>query len=443
MNSFQIVFALSLFLVATPAHATVTIWENVCSEGQVNNSGVGDGSTDSTATGHSDIRYEDTTDELSWNISYTGLEADLTAIHVHGPAIPSESAGPHLFNVFTGEPDVVASGLDRRDDAAVATVDFSRQVVDTGSGDFGPAAVAAFMQDEMGYTNIHSAMWPLGEIRCNLVKTGDFEPQTKGQKKCLLNIEKTFAQLMGKGAKSLLPCVKASTKTDPIDSEAGQACEDGPFTTKVNKIVAKADIALSKFCIDDDAPTLGVPVDPVELSDIVLGAAPLAQLPFLGTVASGIAPEDYSLAAGKCMFQALKGANKCYLAAYKEYAVCAKKGRAGKLGVSFVSPFDFAKCVQSDPKGRVAKACNTGSTLEKKVLKHCGDGISEVALAFGVADAQTSAATTGSLMRCLSCRVAMFTSLQGLIADGADESIVVPFCEIADDGLDNASCLGF
>jgi hypothetical protein len=430
-----------LLLAASPALATVSIWQNDCSEDQVNNSEVGDGSTDSVATGSSDIRYEDTSDELSWNISWLGLEANLTAIHIHGPAAPSESAMPHFFNVFSGAADVIASGLDRTSDTARDTVDFSRQIFGTG-GTFQPSEVLAFMNADSGYTNIHSAVWPTGEIRCNMVKVGDLEPQTKGQQKCLKKIEKSFSQGFSKGTALNAACVKARDKTEPEDDAAYTACVTDKRDPGWAAIAAKASSDLDEYCRDGNSPTLDGPVDPTDLDNFVLSIGPSVwQGVEVVTLRSGLAPQEYTSAVGKCRTQALLGSNKCAATAYKNYATCAKKGRAGKLGVSFVLSEDLQACVFDDPKGKVAKACDAGSKLEKNILKHCV-GVSDLALAPENADPAASAALVATAGRCAACLEGLSTAYLAPLAVTGDLTQFATVCDLADDGLDNASCTG-
>jgi hypothetical protein len=47
-----------------------------------------------TATGTLTGTYNKTTNELQYNISWTGLSGDVTAAHFHGPALAGETADP-------------------------------------------------------------------------------------------------------------------------------------------------------------------------------------------------------------------------------------------------------------------------------------------------------------------------------------------------------------
>lgn len=436
-SAFAAIAAAILHASALSASATVTIWQNSCSEDQVNNSGVGDGSTDSTATGFSDIRFEDSSDELSWNISWDGLGADLTAIHIHGPASPSESSMPHFFNVFTGEADVIASGLDRRSDASVVTTDFSQQVIDT-SGFFTPDEVIAFMQADLGYTNIHSSDFPMGEIRCNLNKLGDFEPQTKGQQKCFVKIEKAMARIATKTNKHFLKCFKNLAKSGAEDTDAFVACffaeSSAVFAELATKLLADTD----KFCTGENAPDLDSSLDPEGFEAIGAAADAFVTGTLLGIIALPSETADLTPERASCWTKALPSAFKCSAAMYKEFATCAKKGRAGKSGVSFVQPEDVFSCVLGDPKGKIAKACGAGSKFEKNIVRHCDD-VAELALEPQNPDVLASLATIEEALRCRSCRVALVSSNLGALTNGSTEALA-DACELIDDGLDNDSC---
>jgi len=48
----------------------------------------------SKGKGHGTVTYDDQSNDLSWDISWSGLSGDATAAHFHGPAKPGESAPP-------------------------------------------------------------------------------------------------------------------------------------------------------------------------------------------------------------------------------------------------------------------------------------------------------------------------------------------------------------
>ena len=53
-----------------------------------------DATTPKDAVGTATVTYDDVTNELSWNITFSGLSGDATAAHFHGPAAPGATASP-------------------------------------------------------------------------------------------------------------------------------------------------------------------------------------------------------------------------------------------------------------------------------------------------------------------------------------------------------------
>ena len=154
---------------AGPARATAYVWSFDISEDQVgNNPGLPDGSTDSPAVGQGFFRYDDGTDLLSWSISWSGLQGDLTALHVHGPADPGQSTPDHLIEIFNTPQDVIDAGLDPRDDVAGGVVPSFDDGLDCGKGGVPVGALACFFE-ERAYVNVHSQAFPMGEIRGDFV----------------------------------------------------------------------------------------------------------------------------------------------------------------------------------------------------------------------------------------------------------------------------------
>ncbi|SFD20971.1 CHRD domain-containing protein [Devosia psychrophila] len=101
---------------------------------------------DSMATGMSDISYDTDSKKLTWSITYEGLTGDATAAHFHGPAAIGENAKP----VVPIEPPLASpiSGEATLNDA---------QAADLEAGKW--------------YFNVHSAKFPDGEIRGQVVKS--------------------------------------------------------------------------------------------------------------------------------------------------------------------------------------------------------------------------------------------------------------------------------
>lgn len=97
---------------------------------------------DSAGTGKAEVSYDDTSQTLTWTITYSGLSGDATAAHFHGPAKAGENAGPMIPITQLDSPMKGSSPL---------TEDQSKAL--TGG---------------KLYVNIHTAKYPDGEIRGQL-----------------------------------------------------------------------------------------------------------------------------------------------------------------------------------------------------------------------------------------------------------------------------------
>ena len=95
---------------------------------------------DSAGKGTLEATYDTETMELTWTVTYEGLTGDATAAHFHGPAAADATAGP----VVPIEGDL-ASPIEG---SATLTEEQATQ-----------------LQDGMWYFNVHTALYPDGEIR--------------------------------------------------------------------------------------------------------------------------------------------------------------------------------------------------------------------------------------------------------------------------------------
>ncbi|WP_332699443.1 CHRD domain-containing protein [Devosia sp.] len=95
---------------------------------------------ESAATGTLEATYDTETMMFTWTVTYDGLTGDATAAHFHGPAAADATAGP----VVPIEGDL-ASPIEG---SATLTEEQATQ-----------------LQDGMWYFNVHTAEYPDGEIR--------------------------------------------------------------------------------------------------------------------------------------------------------------------------------------------------------------------------------------------------------------------------------------
>ena len=101
--------------------------------------------TSSTGTGTVDATYDTATKMLRWTVTYKGLTGDAKAAHFHGPAAVGAKAAPVV--PITGSLTSPFQGTATLTDAQ-----------------------AADLEKAMWYFNIHTAKYPDGEVRGQLVK---------------------------------------------------------------------------------------------------------------------------------------------------------------------------------------------------------------------------------------------------------------------------------
>jgi hypothetical protein len=111
-RSASIFFAAVLALaLSNQAQAINYQWQFDLSPDQVTPEGSG-----STGSGQAWLYYETLTDHLRVIVSWSSLEANLSALHIHGPALPGESSRTHLVDIIADEAALFSmpSIVDRR-----------------------------------------------------------------------------------------------------------------------------------------------------------------------------------------------------------------------------------------------------------------------------------------------------------------------------------------
>ena len=113
-------------------------------------------STPSTAVGSGTLTLN-ADNTLAYDISYSGLAADFTASHIHGPAGPGTNAT--VIFPLTNAPTDTRSGALRGTTVALS------------------GAQVAELTNGLYYANIHSTDSPDGEIRGQILVGGPFDPE--------------------------------------------------------------------------------------------------------------------------------------------------------------------------------------------------------------------------------------------------------------------------
>ena len=96
--------------------------------------------TDSAATGTAEVTLDTEAKTVTWVYSHEGLSGAMTAAHIHGPASPTENAGPVI-------------------DTLSETMKGTGPITDEQSAD---------LMAGMYYFNVHTELHPDGEIRGQL-----------------------------------------------------------------------------------------------------------------------------------------------------------------------------------------------------------------------------------------------------------------------------------
>jgi hypothetical protein len=133
-SSIAAIAAAGLLLATAPVYAEVI---NLSAE---LSGGAEVPANDSGGTGTLEATYDTETMLFTWTVTYEGLTGDATAAHFHGPAAPDANAGP----VLPIEGDLASP------------IEGSATLTEEQAGQ---------LQDGLWYFNVHTAEYPDGEIR--------------------------------------------------------------------------------------------------------------------------------------------------------------------------------------------------------------------------------------------------------------------------------------
>jgi hypothetical protein len=136
-----VAIALSFCLVGSAPAVTTNFIAAL--NGAQANAGAGTGSP---GTGSATMTYDDNTQLFSWNVSWAGLDGNVTLAHFHGPATPAQNAGVQVGISVAANPSVGSTAL--------------------------TAAQATQLHDGLWYINVHTDLFPAGEIRGQVLLEG-------------------------------------------------------------------------------------------------------------------------------------------------------------------------------------------------------------------------------------------------------------------------------
>jgi hypothetical protein len=420
------------------AAAQTTIWQMPCSEDQIANCGLNlspprpcdtDGSTDSTATGHAEMRYDAVTGRVYFDVSWNGLESELIKMHIHGPALTGASNMGHVFDIFSSEQDVIDSGVGRNTGSIQGQGTLESLMASSGGLTTGvPEEHLQFMLDDLAYVNVHTTLWEFGEIRCQFITDSVRDAQSGDQQKCTNAMNKTFAGVAKTHAKQICKCIRNHTKGNGPGTL--ESCIQPDLAGKVGAAQGKLTSAYTERCNGVADPGYGV------TDDITSNAA--ATQKELDLIHAIFGPDlDLTIddgsdpATGRCQATAAKAVKKCEDAKLKQFGKCANKNLKGKGGaLTIVDELGLELCMGDESNGQIAKSCSPADgKLRQAVDQKCASV--DLAAAFPGCAAADSATTAACLDRLVECQVCRALDAAGNLSRD---------CDLLDDGLANASC---
>src|SRR5439155_9448795 len=119
----------------------------------------------SNGTGTFTGTYDPNTGYLTYTVTYAGLTANSTVSHIHGPGTAEQAVGVILdFSKFGNV--LFAAGNRTQTFNGVLLMNSTTFFTTTVSGD----SVRKLMDTGLAYVNVHSSLYPGGEIRGQIIK---------------------------------------------------------------------------------------------------------------------------------------------------------------------------------------------------------------------------------------------------------------------------------
>jgi hypothetical protein len=154
---------------ASPANSATLVYEANLT---------GDGESSSTGTGFTVVTIDTIANTMNVNVNFSGLTTGTTASHIHccttTPGVATGAVVATTTPSFPGFPSGVTSGFYNQTFDLTATGSYNPQFVTMFGGGTVPGAEAALLAGlaaDRAYLNIHTSMFPSGEILGFLVLT--------------------------------------------------------------------------------------------------------------------------------------------------------------------------------------------------------------------------------------------------------------------------------
>ena len=322
---------------------------------------------------------------------------------------PRNSLDPNLPGIFAALGDlfcVLAGTVERFDEATL----------DTLYPDRATDLVAPFNQK---IDDLVTARFLLPEDAAKL----RLFVEEKDQQKCIVGLNKNMAKVAKAQGKDICACIKDGSK-GKLGGQSIEDCTTADAKGKVAKAQAKTISKAGSDC--STTPDFG-PSDP----DSVNQAAISKELDLIHDIFGSdldAAIEDFATNkdGAKCQIDAAKAAKKCQDAKLAEFNSCKK---AGLKDATVHDALTLADCMGQDPKGKIAKACQT--KLKAKLDSKCAETLD----LFPGCNEPSAPSNTQELADCLDRLVECRVCLGLNAADNLGRN-----CDQFDDGAFNGSC---
>jgi hypothetical protein len=159
-----LILSLFVFLASGEAQAKLTVYTAVLSGASEVPANV------STGTGSATVKYDDTLHTLQVAVTFSGLSGNTTASHIHCCTSVANSGNAGVATqtpTFTLFPTGVTAGTYNHTFDLTLASSWNAAFITTQGGTVGSAetAFAAGLATGEAYLNIHSTLYPRGEIR--------------------------------------------------------------------------------------------------------------------------------------------------------------------------------------------------------------------------------------------------------------------------------------